>query len=536
MNLLQFLPGLSAAGNATEWQKMMSQMATQKGQPSAQQNGMGLNTAQSTPVSMMQQPQFTQPQAVQPSPAYPVAPTAPTAQPTRLPNDTSSQFTSQSSQGGAQDPQQVSAFANSLYSSLGKNTGLSYTNPTPGGSAIDQLSALQAQQANDKVGRKGMYAIDNSAGFSPQQVGQQENSADSFYTEQKGKYGAQAQAELAAAKAANSSSNKTSFGDMTSGQASMFNSIVSQYNRSPLVQALDRTPVLKGSIEAIRKNPSDGATQLNLVYSYVQALDTYQSAVREGELGLVNSIDSKVGQLGNFVSQVQNGQIVRPEAILQIADAANNILTTIEGSARRKAKSFESQANTVGLGDAWKSYTGGFDQGFNDGEKAQFDEDTLRSNLQGKTKANGQKITDEEIDAYIEQKRQSFNSVGNTSASNLSKAISSQESNNNYTAVNKDSGALGKYQMMPATIKGLGYNVTPQDFISNPKLQEEAHGKLIAELTQRYNGNVDKILADYYGGPKVAALVGTPEGDRPQGKYPSINAYVAQVKKKLNTA
>lgn len=139
-------------------------------------------------------------------------------------------------------------------------------------------------------------------------------------------------------------------------------------------------------------------------------------------------------------------------------------------------------------------------------------------------------------DAQIKSLTASFKSVGNTSGSNLSKAIASQESNNNYNAQNKDSGALGKYQMMPATLKGLGYNVNPQQFLSNPSLQEEAHSKLIAELDTRYKGNIDKMLADYYGGPKAANLVGTQAGNTPQNGYPSINQYVAQVKQKLNIA
>lgn len=152
---------------------------------------------------------------------------------------------------------------------------------------------------------------------------------------------------------------------LSSGQVSAFNSIVGKYNASPLIAASDRTIVLKNSIEQARNNPDDGATQLNLVYSYIQALDTYQSAVREGELALVNSIDSKVGKLENWVSQIQNGQVVRPEVVKQIADAAENLVNTIDEGAARKEKSFESQATTVGLGTQWKQYISGFTQSYN---------------------------------------------------------------------------------------------------------------------------------------------------------------------------
>lgn len=170
---------------------------------------------------------------------------------------------------------------------------------------------------------------------------------------------------------------------LSQGQANLFNNIITKYNASPLIAAADRTIVLKNSIEQARKNPSDGATQLNLVYSYIQALDTYQSAVREGELGLVNSIDSKVGVLSNYVSQVQNGQIVRPEVAKEIANAAENLVNTINQGAKSKAKSFESQADTLGLGEPWKKYQSGFQSSFADKTPQQKVEEAVKSS--GKT-------------------------------------------------------------------------------------------------------------------------------------------------------
>lgn len=170
---------------------------------------------------------------------------------------------------------------------------------------------------------------------------------------------------------------------LSQGQASLFNNIITKYNASPLIAAADRTIVLKNSIEQARKNPSDGATQLNLVYSYIQALDTYQSAVREGELGLVNSIDSKVGKLENYVSQVQNGQIIRPEVAKEIANAAENLVNTINQGAKSKAKSFESQAETLGLGDPWRKYQSGFQASFTDKTPQQKVEQAVQSS--GKT-------------------------------------------------------------------------------------------------------------------------------------------------------
>ena len=139
-----------------------------------------------------------------------------------------------------------------------------------------------------------------------------------------------------------------------------FNQLVANYNKSPLIAASDRTPVLKGTIADIRKDPGNGTKQLSLVYSYIQALDTYQSAVREGELGLVNSIDSKIGKLGNYVSQIQNGQIVRPEVAKNIADSAEAIVNYISSAATSKANSYKSQAKVNGLEKQWDQYISGF--------------------------------------------------------------------------------------------------------------------------------------------------------------------------------
>lgn len=154
-------------------------------------------------------------------------------------------------------------------------------------------------------------------------------------------------------------------GGLTPGQVNAFNSIVSKYNASPLIAAADRTPVLSATIANIRKDPSNGAQQLNLAYSYIQALDTYQSAVREGELSLVNSIDSRIGQVKGQIEKIQNGQIVRPEVALQIADAAQMVVDTINSAAKQKAQSYASQANVVGLGPYWNQYVSGFNQGYN---------------------------------------------------------------------------------------------------------------------------------------------------------------------------
>lgn len=142
-------------------------------------------------------------------------------------------------------------------------------------------------------------------------------------------------------------------------QKSVFNSIVSAYNKSPLIMASDRTSILQSAISNVKNNPENGTAQLNLVYGYIQALDSYQSAVREGELGLVNSIDSSVGKWKNTFEKIQNGQIVRGDVAKQIADAAQMLVTTINQASKNKEKSFASQAKVNGVEDLWTDFRAG---------------------------------------------------------------------------------------------------------------------------------------------------------------------------------
>lgn len=146
--------------------------------------------------------------------------------------------------------------------------------------------------------------------------------------------------------------------DLSSKEATIYNQIVNKFNASPLSAAKDRTVVLQGTIDNVLKNPSDAAQQLALAYGYVQALDTYQSSVREGELNNVNTIDSKAGQLKNYADQMTNGQIMRPEVAKQVAAAAQTLINTITDGANRTQKKYQAQAegNGSNVGSAFKQF------------------------------------------------------------------------------------------------------------------------------------------------------------------------------------
>lgn len=121
-------------------------------------------------------------------------------------------------------------------------------------------------------------------------------------------------------------------------------------------------------------------------------------------------------------------------------------------------------------------------------------------------------------------------------------SIIEQESNRNYGAVNKRTGALGGYQVMPQNLDGswggrkpranfgwdyeaLGRDVSPQEFLSNPAIQDQiaqyqlkrAYAKHGAEGAARWW---------YSNSPN-------PSGNRPAPNEPSPNEYAQKVASRL---
>jgi TP901 family phage tail tape measure protein len=112
-------------------------------------------------------------------------------------------------------------------------------------------------------------------------------------------------------------------------------------------------------------------------------------------------------------------------------------------------------------------------------------------------------------------------------------AISGQESGGNYGAVNKDSGALGKYQVMPNNVgpwarKYLGVDMTPSQFLGDPALQERLVRAVLGSYYSQY-GPRGAAAAWYSGDPKLDM------DTRSQNGYPSIKDYVDSIMKKMGS-
>ena len=122
----------------------------------------------------------------------------------------------------------------------------------------------------------------------------------------------------------------------------------------------DRSIVLKDAIKAIEKNPTDPAAQLSLAYSYIQALDTYQSAVREGELQNLGALGTRLQGFLVQLNKVANEGAFLPQGVaLNIAANAKQLAATIEAGKASKEQEFKSRAQVSGVGEAWDQFRAG---------------------------------------------------------------------------------------------------------------------------------------------------------------------------------
>ena len=70
-------------------------------------------------------------------------------------------------------------------------------------------------------------------------------------------------------------------------------------------------------------------------------------------------------------------------------------------------------------------------------------------------------------------------------------AIGHRESGNRYDIVNSY-GYMGRYQFGKSTLKGLGFKVTPDEFINSPYIQEKAMQKLLLHNQKKLKKYIDQ--------------------------------------------
>lgn len=123
----------------------------------------------------------------------------------------------------------------------------------------------------------------------------------------------------------------------------------------------------------------------------------------------------------------------------------------------------------------------------------------------------------------------------------FARAISHHESGGNYNAVNRHSGALGKYQIMPFNISSwsraaLGYTISPSQFLSSPQYQEKIAQHQLRQYYNQY-GPAGAAVA-WYAGPGAAQRF-VRQGYASRGTeangYPSVYSYLNNIMRTMRS-
>lgn len=121
-------------------------------------------------------------------------------------------------------------------------------------------------------------------------------------------------------------------------------------------------------------------------------------------------------------------------------------------------------------------------------------------------------------------------------------AIQAKESGGSYSARNRSSGAMGKYQIMPGNIQGsggwdveaLGRNVSVNQFMNSPEIQDAIARYKLKGYFDKY-GAAGAAVA-WYAGPGNAKKYVASGGrgyNRKQGAYPSVNSYAQDILRRM---
>lgn len=129
----------------------------------------------------------------------------------------------------------------------------------------------------------------------------------------------------------------------------------------------------------------------------------------------------------------------------------------------------------------------------------------------------------------------SGSTTGGDLLTRLMAAIAGKESGSRYGVTNPDSGALGKYQIMPFNLANWARDAglpTPSrsQFLNDPQMQETMARVQFQNALSRYGGDVGQVAAWWYGGEGGRKAYVRGGGNRQEaGGYPSIQGYVAAI-------
>lgn len=261
------------------------------------------------------------------------------------------------------------------------NSGNVYNQQTSG-STLDQLKRLQAQKANEKAGRTGLYEIDPNMAFSPDQIRQQRNAADAFYDEQLG--------GLASMLEQEKSSNKgygvdSILSGLSSPTVSLITRVADKFGSEQIVKnfnIVQNSAIQSKSIlDRLGNSAGTGADDLRLVFLFAKAQDP-DSVVRETEYdnaqkmistlpeGVKQAVSRVINinpQTGKGIMATQAAGFLTPEARREVVNALIEQYKGNKVSYDNLKKQYTQRINSYAGADIGDEILIGYEEAFDPG-------------------------------------------------------------------------------------------------------------------------------------------------------------------------
>jgi hypothetical protein len=256
---------------------------------------------------------------------------------------------------------------------------------------------------------------------------------------------------------------------------------------------------------------SGGDRSLNtqaIITSFNKILDP-SSVVRESEYDRTAEGQSLINRLqGKYDNIIKGGAGVSLATLKEAKEIADQYIKGAKKSIDAQNQRAQSMAKEFGLNEDFVTSTSSnYQEGTDYAQKW----DTLGTGIDYENAVS--QYGEDGVRKMMEASGISFSeplSTGlNGSITKVAEAIGQYESGGNYRAIGKDTGggnrAYGKYQVMASNIpswtkEALGYSMTPQEFLNNPKAQDKVAQYKMNQYLQKY-GSVENVATAWFAGP-----------------------------------
>lgn len=305
------------------------------------------------------------------------------------------------------------------------------------------------------------------------------------------------------AKPEKAETDEDMLGGLSKDQRTSLKQIRSEVAKDPDVKEFATIRDAKERIDTAKANASP-ANDLALIFSYMKLLDP-TSVVREGEFANAENSGSIPERIRAQYNKALEGERLTKEQREDFASSATGIYDKKKKNYEKAVEFYKKQAEIDGIPT---------DRVLRDLsiQEQSTATDVTPADLE-ELKKEFPDLTEEEILQQLgKTKDLSKSENGSQEIEKIANAIGQYESGGNYQARGpvvtsgqyKGERALGKYQIMPGNLpswskQAIGRVVTEQEFLANPKLQDQIAQYQMEKQYQKY-GTVEDVASLWFTG------------------------------------